>query len=387
GEGDLAFPRLCERVLHGSRPLQRVIDGGIPDISTLALPYDLYDEEDIAHRVIYVEASRGCPFRCEFCLSSLDKKVRAFDLPTFLGALERLIGRGVRSFKFVDRTFNLDITRGETILKFFLDRVHLGLFIHFEMVPDRLPARLRELIRAFPEGSLQFEIGIQSFDSEVGARIQRRQDLEKTFDNLQFLREETGVHLHTDLIIGLPGEDLRSFGAGLDRLISAGVQEVQVGVLKRLRGTPIARHTEDFEMVFDRRPPYSILSTADIDFPTMQRLKRFALVWDVFWNRGTLLETMSLLWENDSPFMTTLAFADWLFERDGKVHAMALKHRARRLSEFLACRGVNANAIQGALERDFGARGSTPPPPLDMTKRASKHGDSTPTRQRRHLSH
>ena len=385
GEGDAAFPKLCERLLSGRKPLQRVIDGGAPEISTISLPYDLYDEEDIAHRVLYVEASRGCPFRCEFCLSSLDKKVRAFDLPEFLTSLENLMDRGARSFKFVDRTFNLDIQRSEEILRFFLDRIELGLFIHFEMVPDRLPERLRELIRAFPEGSLQFEIGIQSFDPEVGQRIQRRQNLEKTFDNLRFLCEDTGVHLHTDLIIGLPGEDLASFGAGLDRLIRAGVQEVQVGVLKRLRGTPIARHSEEFALVFDQFAPYAILSTAHIDFPTMQRLKRFSLVWDVFWNRGTLLHTMALMWGEASPFEETLKFSDWLFQRDGKVHAMALKHRARRLAEYMQARGDDDDAVLEALTRDFAARGSTPPPLLEQKARAT--GSSpTPTRQRRHLS-
>ena len=145
GEGDAAFPELCARLLSGRKPLQRVIDGGLPELSALTLPYDLYDDEDIAHRVLYVEASRGCPFRCEFCLSSLDKKVRAFDLTEFLTSLQHLMDRGARSFKFVDRTFNLDIERSEKILRFFLDRIELGLFIHFEMVPDRLPERLRTL--------------------------------------------------------------------------------------------------------------------------------------------------------------------------------------------------------------------------------------------------
>ena len=390
GEGDAAFPRLCQRLLHGQRPLQKVIDGGLPAITSLHLPYDLYSDEDIANRVIYVEASRGCPFRCEFCLSSLDKKVRAFELDPLLRAFESLMNRGARAFKFVDRTFNLDIDRSEAILDFFLAHVHRGLFIHFEMVPDRLPERLRERIRRFPPGSLQFEIGIQSFDPEVGRRIQRRQNLTRTFENLRFLREETGVHLHTDLIIGLPGEDVATFGAGLDRLIAAGVQEVQVGVLKRLRGTPIARHTDAFDLVFDPAAPYAILSNADIDFMTMQRLKRFSLVWDVFWNRGALMHAMRLLWEDGSPFHETLRFTDWLYARDGKVHAMALKHRARRIAEYLLERGRAQDAIDEALVRDFAARGSTPPP-LQVSRSSGARADATsgavPQRQRRHLAH
>src|SRR5690606_38756406 len=167
-----------------------------------------------------------------------------------------------------------------------------------------------------------------------GERIKRRQSLERTFDNLRFLREETGVHLHTDLIIGLPGESAESFGAGLDRLVAAGVQEIQVGVLKRLRGTPISRHTQEFAMVYEARPPYSILRNAVIDFATMQRLKRFSLVWDVFWNRGNLRLMMTRLWAGGSPFERTLALSDWIFERVGRVHGISLENRARLLAEY-----------------------------------------------------
>lgn len=387
GEGDLAFASLCRRLVEGRRPLVRIIDGGTPPVDELQLPYALYDEEDLAHRVVYVEASRGCPYRCEFCLSSLDQKVRAFELETLLRAFDDLLDRGCRRFKFVDRTFNLNMKRSAAILEHFLDWLGAHpaerLFLHFEMVPDRLPEGLRGLLQRFPAGAVQLEVGIQSFDPEVGARIQRRQDTARTLDNLAFLREHTGVHLHTDLIIGLPGESVASFGAGLDRLIDAGVQEVQVGVLKRLRGTPIARHAEAFDMVFEPDPPYAILRTRDIDFDTMLRLRRFALVWDVFWNRGDFLEPMRALWGTDSPFETTLAFSDWLHERFGRVHGVSLARRAAALAERLAdVRGLPLDAASAMVERALvaagrrGARGRRP-------KVAS---DPVPARQRRHLS-
>ena len=135
GEGDRAFPELCARLLEGKRPLTRIIDGGQPELAELRLPYHLYDEGDLAHRILYVEASRGCPYRCEFCLSSLDKTVRAFELEPLLEAFDALIGRGARQFKFVDRTFNLDLGRSAAILEFFLARIDRGLSLHFEMVP------------------------------------------------------------------------------------------------------------------------------------------------------------------------------------------------------------------------------------------------------------
>ena len=198
-------------MLTGTRPLLKTIPADLPDFSRLQLPYDFYDDQDIVNRVIYVEASRGCPFQCEFCLSSLDIPVRNVPLDSFLAAMTRLLDRGVRQFKFVDRTFNLNLNFSKAILEFFLNRYEPGLFVHFEMIPDRLPLPLREIIRQFPPGAVQFEVGIQTFNPEVAARISRRQDNNRLADNLQFLRQQTGVHVHADLIVGLPGETYRKF--------------------------------------------------------------------------------------------------------------------------------------------------------------------------------
>ena len=146
----------------------------------IALPYAEYTDADLAHRLLYVEASRGCPFKCEFCLSSLDKTAWAFDLELFLAELHTLYQRGARNFKFVDRTFNLKIDASARILQFFLDRMVADLFLHFEVIPDHLPDRLKDMIAKFPPGVLQFEVGIQSFNVEVQQRISRRQDNDKT---------------------------------------------------------------------------------------------------------------------------------------------------------------------------------------------------------------
>lgn len=180
GEGDMAFPELCRQLLAGSPPSGKLIPGGTPDLAGVALPYEEYSAEDIQHRLVYVEASRGCPFSCEFCLSSLDPRVRRFSLPALLEAMERLIARGVRHFKFVDRTFNIDVETGLGILTFFRERIVPGLLLHFEMVPDRFPPQLRDMVRTFPAGSLQFEVGIQTWNPEVAERIQRRQDYSRT---------------------------------------------------------------------------------------------------------------------------------------------------------------------------------------------------------------
>lgn len=119
--------------------------------------------------------------------------------------MQLLLDRGLRQFKFVDRTFNLHLKTSKAILEFFLERWSEGLFVHFEMVPDRLPDALQEVFKKFPPGSLQFEVGIQSFNPLVGSLISRKQDFNRIADNITFLRRETGVHIHADLIVGLPG--------------------------------------------------------------------------------------------------------------------------------------------------------------------------------------
>ena len=163
GEADIAFGELCEKLLVGRRPLVKVIPADLPSMESIALPYTLYNDNDLAHRVVYVEASRGCPFKCEFCLSSLDVPVRNVPLDRLLTEMQRLLDRGLRQFKFVDRTFNLNLNISKSILQFFRDRFTPGLFLHFEMIPDRLPDALRSLIAEFPPGALQFEVGIQTF--------------------------------------------------------------------------------------------------------------------------------------------------------------------------------------------------------------------------------
>jgi hypothetical protein len=335
GEGDLAFARLCTELLAGRRPETKIIVAEVPRLDELVLPYDLYTDEDIAHRVIYVEASRGCPFTCEFCLSALDIPVRQFPLEPFLDAMQSLLDRGCRVFKFVDRTFNLNPRVSRSILQFFLERMQPDLFLHFEMIPDRLPEALRELIVQFPAGSLQFEVGVQTFSDHVAELISRRQDNEQLTANFHFLREHTGVHIHADLIAGLPGESLESFADGFDRLMALQPQEIQVGILKRLRGTPIIRHDATEQMIYAPHPPYEVLSTRAMTAKTLGRVRRFARVWDLVGNSGHFVETLPLLWLGESPFWSLWKLTDWLHDRLGRFAGIPLVKLTELLFEYL----------------------------------------------------
>ena len=380
GWGDVSFPKLCRSLLHGPRPLMKIVAGEQPPLAHIALPYSEYSDADLAHRVVYVEASRGCPFKCEFCLSSLDKTAWAFELDPFLDALETLYQRGARTFKFVDRTFNLKIDASIRILQFFLDKlapsggsaahavasVGASLFVHFEVIPDHLPDKLKEKIAEFPPGVLQFEMGIQSFNVEVQQRISRRQDNAKTEANLAWLVAHSHAHLHTDLIFGLPGESMASFAEGFDRLYALKPHEIQLGMLKRLRGTPIARHTIEYAMVYAAQTPYTVQQTSVVSLADMQRFTHLARYWDLIANSGRFTATLSAILRVSSiypsPFKTFLGLSDWLWARTQTTGHLTPEVLVDALFDYLTVvRQTSAEAARANLLADYlhsGARAS-----------------------------
>ena len=387
GWGDLSFAKLCKELLQGTRPLTKVIAGQQPDLDQIVLPYAEYSDADLINRVVYVEASRGCPFKCEFCLSALDKTAWAFDLDLFLGEMDRLYQRGARNFKFLDRTFNLKIDIAVRILQFFLDRLtvpgngasNAGLFVHFEAVPDHLPDPLKALIARFPPGVLQFEVGIQTFTVEVQQRISRKQDNDKTDANLRWLVGQSNANVHTDLLFGLPGESLESFATGFDRLYALGPQEIQLGILKRLRGTTIARHAVEYRMVYHTAPPYSLRESSTVDASTVRRVSRFARYWDLVANSGRFPQTLPLLLAErlsdcedggagaapnamGSPFHAFLEFSDWLWQRTEKTNGLSPEFLVDALFEYLCGKcALPSSKLEQVLLEDYlgsGARGS-----------------------------
>jgi len=416
GEADLAFAQFCREQLDETHPAKerietlnsRSIASQLPALTEIVLPYELYTDDDVAHRVIYVEASRGCPFSCEFCLSALDIPVRQFPLENFLGSMESLLRRGARQFKFVDRTFNLNLRVGRAILEFFLNRYEPGLFLHFEMIPDRLPDALKDLIVRFPAGSLQFEVGIQTFNETVCELISRHQENDVAEANLRWLRDNTGVHVHADLIVGLPGETLESFADGSDRLVRLGPNEIQVGILKRLRGTPIVRHDTEWQMVYSPHPPYEILYNKLLDFSAIQELRRFAKYWDSIANSGNFVESIKLLWEafaNESsddksseaarsPFHEFRRLSAWIFSQEGKSHGIPLGRLVELLFLYLTTvKGLSSPDVAATMWRDYQRGGRSDKPhclrpfidgALPTVQKSTSSIESAPKRQARH---
>ena len=397
GEADFLFRDFCREALKGNFPKQKYISGPLPDIKQIKSPYPYYSAEDIKNRVIYVEASRGCPYKCEYCLSSLDKSVRNFPTDLFLSELDSLIQRGVRQFKFVDRTFNLSPTISNQIMEFFLARMGLGLFLHFEMVPDRLPEELKALIQKFPPGSLQFEIGIQTWNPKVAAHVSRRQDYVKVEENMRFLREKTGVHTHADLIVGLPGETIESFAAGFNKLAALEPDEVQVGILKRLKGTPIIRHDKEFSMVYSAQPPFQILSTKDIGSAEMVDMTHFAKTWDLVANSGNFprwFKEFKNLPGSENLFYAVKNLSDFLASRLDHLHSLPLAKLFELVKEYsLMNLGMDEQKVLEVLALDYSADGKRSLPSFlrvdglkPLKRPAVNDSVHLPERQRRHLS-
>lgn len=334
GEGEYALYHLLQAWQKNQLPAHKVLEEPICDLTTLRLPYYLYSDEDIAHRLIYVEATRGCPFTCEFCLSSLSRGVREFNLDSFLHEMDILIKRGVKQFKFVDRTFNLKFANVTRILEFFKARWQEGMILHFEIFPDKLSPQMLQEIKNFPAGGLHLEAGVQSFYEPSLQAISRKQDEAKTIANLKFISEQTGAAVHSDLVAGLPQSTFATFAEDFDKLFASRPAELQIGILKRLRGAPIDRHTLDFKMIYSKYPPYEVMQTSTMSYGELQQIKRLARYFDIFYNAGNFrTETKNL-----TTFADWLGFSNYIWTNYRQTHKISLKRQAEILQDYLHAR-------------------------------------------------
>jgi hypothetical protein len=212
---------------------------------------------------------------------------------------------------------------------------------------------LREVLVRFPRDKLQFEIGVQTFDPDIQKTISRKQNNDKTCENLRWLRETTGAHIHADLIFGLPGDSLDNFARSFDRLVSLQPQEIQLGILKRLRGAPLNRHNEKFQLRYNPCAPYNILSTRDISFATMQRINRFARFWDMIANSGRFKNTLPLILA-DNPFARFLQLSDAIYDLAESTWKISLRRLFALLFTAMT-RGLNipADRARLALQADY----------------------------------
>jgi radical SAM superfamily enzyme YgiQ (UPF0313 family) len=334
GEGEISFYKLSHKLLNNIIPNDRIIKIDTPNLKELELPYKYYTDDDIKNRYIYVEISRGCPFECEFCLSSMDEKVRVFELDKVIDEFEKLWERGARAFKFVDRTFNINIKTANKILDFFLSK-EPPYFAHFEVIPDHFPDSLKEKIKLFSHGALQLEIGIQTLNPEIASNISRQLKIDKIKENINFLQTQTKAHIHLDLIVGLPGESLESFGKNLNELVSLSSCEIQIGILKKLSGTFINRHDINHGMVYSDIPPYDILKNNQLSFLDIQTMKRFSRFWDLTYNSGNFKNSVNLIWTDGEVYNSFYDFSNWIYTQTDSTWKISLQRLGELLFRYL----------------------------------------------------
>ena len=385
GEGEGVFPSICRQLLAGDS-LPAIIDAEPLPLTQIRHPYDELSDADIRHRVIYFELSRGCPQHCAFCLSALDKGLRQHPIEASLRHFDTLLERGVRNFKLLDRSVNLLRNEGRRFLEHAAQRQAQGypISLHLEWVPELASDAWIQLLARFDPASVQLEIGIQTLNPAVAELISRPLHFERINTALKRLLSETGVHIHADLIVGLPGESLESFAAGFDQLVHTGVHEVQVGILKKLRGAPIAALDEPYAMCYGSLPPYEILQNSTLSFSQIQALNRFAKLWNTVVNSGNFRHCSRVIL-GDAPFASFNRFTLFFINQNSHVHGVSLKKVQHTVFNFLVHeRAHQAQEVAEWLLEDIVAAGRHELPHfLERWIEASRRPQRRSTRRRK----
>jgi len=277
---------------------------------------------DLAKPLVYFETSRGCPFSCAFCMSSIDSGVRSFPMERIESDLRILIQGGTQTVKLVDRTFNYDARRANRIWRFILDEKPACKF-HFEIAAELLTEENLALLAEVPPGLFRFEIGVQSGGEETLAKVERRSSLGKLFANVRRLTAESRVTVHLDLVAGLPGESLTGFLTSLQGLFELGPDHIQVEALKVMKGTPMRGIARKERYAYAEAAPYKVLHTPWLSFSEIRRIDGISRLLDLVYNSGRFRAALAVLSEC-SPLSLVLAAAAEFFEVQGIAANLSL---------------------------------------------------------------
>lgn len=317
GEGEETFRRLIEQEELSSLPgiAYRGADGQIhvngpaPLLPLDEIPFSYGDLDGLEHRIIYYESSRGCPFSCSYCLSSIDRSVRFRSLDLVKKELLFFLERKVLQVKFVDRTFNCKKSHSIEIWRFLLDHDNGVTNFHFEISADLLDEEEIELIGRMRPGLIQLEIGVQTTNPETITEIRRRMDLKKLEKNVVRVNARHNVHQHLDLIAGLPFENLERFRKSFNDVYRMEPEQLQLGFLKVLKGSYMEEKAADYGLLCQSEPPYEVLSTRWLDYGDLILLKGVEEMVEVYYNSGQFRATVK---ELEREFETPFAFYESL---------------------------------------------------------------------------
>ena len=321
---------------------------------------------------IYYEVSRGCVYKCHFCLSALDRGTRFFSMERFHKDMEIILSSSrVKQVKFVDRTFNLNLKRTNQIFKYLKDN-GLGRNFHFEIQAELFKPSTLKLLESIPEGQFQFEIGIQSIHQKTLDLNGRSCRLDKLEKNLDYILQFTKVHVHLDLIVGLEGESPEMFIQSFNWAFGKRAHHLQIETLKILKGSLSRKYRESKDIVFQDSPPYSLLKTDLWSFSQIRQVEDIAALLEIFWNREVLREAFWQLSKNfQSPWIFLEKLSNYFKREQLPLTGLAMKRAYEALYGF-GCEYLKANnpffetLILDYLEH-FQSQGKTPFPKTSST--------------------
>lgn len=370
GEGEETFHQLLTEIsttqkyhfvygLAYRKGEEVVLMPGRPKLNLNDIPSPHRFQEDLPslpNRVVYFETSRGCPFSCQFCLSSIEVGVRYFDMERTKSDLLYLIDSGAKLIKFVDRTFNIKRDYAMEIFEFLIEN-HRGVVFQFEITADIMrPEVLDYLAENAPPGTFRFEIGVQSTNDTTNELVQRRQNFMKLSRTVSKVKNSLKIDQHLDLIAGLPEEDYNSFRKTFNDVFELGPEELQLGFLKMLRGTGMRKDADKYGYVYMDHAPYEILGNDILPFTDLIRIKRVEDVLEKYWNAHRMDHTVKYLIaaEFTSAFDFFQEFGDFWEGRGWQKIGHQLEDLFTRLRDFLLHRETNnMHVIEGLMKLDY----------------------------------
>lgn len=313
------------------------------DFSSLPFPYgngsisveDTFDFTPFEHRIVYYESSRGCPFSCAYCLSSIDKQVRFRDIELVKKEWKFFLDKKIPQIKLIDRTFNVNPKRTLELLHFIKENDNGITNFHFEVAADLLTTEQIEVLASLRAGLVQLEIGVQSTNVETLEVVHRKTELSVLKEKIALLRENENVHIHLDLIAGLPYENMSSFIQSFNDVYAMKPHQLQLGFLKVLSGSPMEQMTKEHDIVYQSSSPYEVLTTKWLSFEEIIRLKNVEEMVEVYYNSGQFLYSIQyLLHSFETPFSFYEALANFYETNSYFGEKLARKRRYEILLEF-----------------------------------------------------
>ncbi len=343
GEGEATFRELMAYYVEGDRSLSEIAGLYLPEgftpmrplLSMDELPFLYGDLEQFQNRIIYYESARGCPYSCSYCLSSIDKRVRLRSVDLVQKELQLFLDKKVPQVKFVDRTFNCVHEHAMAIWKYISEHDNGVTNFHFEISADILRPEEIALLNQMRPGLVQLEIGVQSTNPDTISVIDRVMNVERLEQIVASIRRGKNIHQHLDLIAGLPGEDYNSFRNSFDRVYGMKPDQLQLGFLKVLKGSPMEERAGDYELVYTSQPPYEVLKTKWLSYEEVLRLKQVEEMVELYYNSNQFRYTLAVL-EKDfpEPFAMFEQMAAYYREKGYFLNSPARAYRYQVLYDF-----------------------------------------------------